>query len=693
MMNDFDFIKDQIDKSGVSAPEHMDESYVLSQLGDTQPDEHPKVVPFRRKPPIGRIIAVAAAIVAVAAIGTAVGIRLYNARITPPAVSKDTGLIQFTNHDQVRSVLNTIDERNRRYLKYQGGDEDYVIVEEDAASGSVGASSGKGAADTNTASYAGAGSTAHSETYKQVEGVDEADIIKTDGRYIYAVNRYNGGVAVFPAQPGTVDPILNIIPGKDGAATPDEAEPEEDVYYSDAYISGSSRVNEFFLKDARLVILCSEYTYGADYESYTCAYVYDVADMDHVALLDSYTQSGDYTSSRMIGDTLYLITTEYGASDIPVCGRGSTPDQLPAGCIYSVEDPEENTFLIVSAYDTLDHTAASETKAILGAAEDIYCNEENLYITATEYHYGNYYIDIDYLDDEEGAAVSDVAQEPEYEPPTTRIYKVSLTDGIAFTAYCEVEGYIDSQYSLDEYNGNLRVAATTQNEDYEQTNNLYVLDGGLNLIGSVTGFADDEHIEAVRYVGDTAYVITYRTTDPLFVIDLSEPTAPAILGEVKISGFSTMLVPLDENTILGLGISTDDYEKYDDIEVQDGYKIALFDVSDPTDPQVLDSRSYLNCSSEVMYNPKALVYNADRGDFVIPLNYYRWDYDEDTDEWSSEQYGGMLNFAVLDGKITEIDRYRSEQEYIERCVYVGDTIYMTYSDTNGSIHLESVSYR
>ena len=94
-----------------------------------------------------------------------------------------------------------------------------------------------------------------------------------------------------------------------------------------------------------------------------------------------------------------------------------------------------------------------------------------------------------------------------------------------------------------------------------------------------------------------------------------------------------------------------------------------------------------------MYNPKALVYNADRGDFVIPLNYYYWEYDEDTDEWSDEQYGGMLNFAVQDGKIVEVDRYRSAQDSIDRCVYAGDTIYMTYTGSSGKIGLESVSYR
>ena len=723
MMNDFDFIRDQIDKSEVNAPAHMDESYVLEQLSDTQP----KVVPIRPKRHIGRIAAIAAAFVAVAAIGTAVGVQLHSARVATPPVTKEIGLIRFTNYDQVKKVMQTIDERNSSYYRNYG-DEDYAVYEADSAAagsstGSSSSSSGaKGSSITTTVpsydGYDGGKGGAHSDTYKQVEAVDEADIIKTDGRYIYAVEQVYSytdekqidAVAVFPAVPGTVDPIVKIIPGEGGASTPDEAsrdKEDEGKLSTYSYYSSSHWINDIFLKDNRLVILYSDYIYyetesdgGYHSEDLTRAYVYDVADVDHVALLDTYTQSGGYVSSRMIGDTLYLITADSAAEDIPVCGRGSTPDQIPADCIYSVESPDENVFLIVSAYDTLDHTAVSDSKAILGAAQEVYCNEENLYITATDWHYTLYGAEIDYAVEEDGAVASAEDSdalidlpEPEYEPVSTRIYKVSLTDGIAFTAYGEVEGYINSQYSLDEYNGCLRVAATTENEDYDQTNNLYVLDGDLKTIGSVTGFADDEHIEAVRFVGDTAYVITYRTTDPLFVIDLSEPTAPAILGEVKISGFSTMLVPLDENTILGLGFNTDDYATYDDIEVQDGFKLALFDVSDPAAPQVLDSRSYLHSYSEVMYNPKALIYNADRDDFVIPLNYYNWSYDEDTDDYTSEEYGGMLNFAVRDGKIAEVDRYRSIYNSIYRCVYVDDTVYMTYINDSGTVHLESVSYR
>ena len=411
--------------------------------------------------------------------------------------------------------------------------------------------------------------------------------------------------------------------------------------------------------------------------------VYDVSDINNITLLDSMTQSGYYNSSRMIGDTLYTVTSYYAYDDnyIPCCGESASPDQIPADCIYAVKDPVSENFLVVSAYDTINYDAQTESKAVFGGAQDIYCNLENMYIYSTDYSYSyeNYW---------DGGYYANSAK--------SRILKVDLTDGISFTAYTEIDGYIDDQYALDEYNGNLRVA-TTSYEDDRDVNNLFVLDENLNTIGSVTDFAENESIKAVRYMGDTAYVITYEQTDPLFVIDLSDPASPAILGEVKISGFSTMLVPIDENTILGLGYHTEE-EDYIDIEVQEGFKLALFDVSDKANPQVLDSVSFVDYDSSVQYNPKALVYNPDRNDYVIPLNYHHYEYTYDDDYYYDSRYeyrGGMLNFKVENGKLNIISQYKADYEDdVERCVYIDDTVYMTHGSYYGDgIKIDSVKYQ
>jgi len=679
MKNDFDFIKDKINDSGVNAPDSMDESYVLDKLGDTQP----KVVEFKPKRGYVRIAAAAASFVLVAALATVLTIHFTNRDpVTEPVGEDNSGLIRFSSYEEVRDAVDKINSRTGRG-KYLEADMDYAAAESSKTGSSGSSGSSSGTAKSNSGS-GGSGQTAYSKTYRQVEGVDEGDIIKTDGRYIYCIDNtysYTNAemVSIFAANPDKHDPLTRFVPGDSPAVSTSDETSLTAVEYNN--------VRDMYIKDNRLIVICSGTTYNnnVDYystKSITQAYVYDVSDISKISLMDAYTQSGYYISSRMIGDMIYVITNEYATKDIPLCGRGSTPDEIPADCIYSLPEPTENTYLIVSGYNTVDKTAATQSKAILGIAENIYCNENSLYIYATDWSAYRYY---DYIDYEADGAEQETAQAEE-PAIKTKIFKVSLKGGITFTAHTEVDGYINNQYSLDEYNGNLRVATTVS--DYTSggdKNNIYVLDSDLKRLGSVTGFAPDESIKAVRYIGDTAYVITYVQTDPLFVIDLSAPTNPKILGEVKISGFSTMLVPVDDNTILGLGINTGEYD-YTDLEVQDGFKLALFDVSDKSNPKVLDSRSYVEYESPVMYDPHALVYNPERGDYVVPLNYYGYSTDG--------CYGGMLNFKVENGKIVENDKYSSPVSYSERCVYVGDTVYILGTDSNtGKQYMDSRKYR
>ncbi|MBQ3264783.1 MAG: beta-propeller domain-containing protein [Ruminococcus sp.] len=701
MKNDLDFIRDKIENSGVNAPADMDEKYAADTLEGVYPKLSAAQEPKRKHK--GWKIAISATAAALVLTLTT-GIILHSTGVFGSTRSVDLpgglSLRQFSSHEQVKKEIAGIRKKQNTdsFLGYftddyrlDGGDyaiEEYAAADSNSSAGSSTGSMGSGSA-TGSSGFADG---SFSETYKQVEGVDEADIIKTDGRYIYCVqNSYpsESRIKVFSAEGENSRKVTDIRVFSDlKGATADEADADFDY---DAYYYKVQSIEEIYLRGDRLIAVCDDTANSEeDYVTLTRVVVYDISDIEHITLLDSMVQSGGYRSSRMIGDRLYTVSSYYPYGDriIPVCGSGANPESVPADCIYSPPENNSEDFLVISAYDTLDYTEQTESKAILGAVDDLYCNEDHMYIYTTDWGY-SYYSGWDYGADESHEINS-------------RILKVDLTDGIAFTAYTEVEGQIDDQYALDEYNGNLRVATTTYDYaayDYaggEDTNNLFVLDENLNQIGSVTGFAEGESIKAVRYLGDTAYVITYEQTDPLFVIDLSEPTAPAILGEVKISGFSTMLVPVDDNTMLGIGYHTEN-EDYTTMEVQEGLKLALFDVSDKANPQVLDSISYVNCSSAVQYNPKALVYNPERSDYVIPLNYADWGhYDSATGEYvyDEEYYGGMLNFKVQDGKLTEIDRVSTDYFEVERCVYVGDYIYMTYYDdySEYDLQLDCVPY-
>ena len=261
----------------------------------------------------------------------------------------------------------------------------------------------------------------------------------------------------------------------------------------------------------------------------------------------------------------------------------------------------------------------------------------------------------------------------------TELVKYSLNGAeIALESAAKVVGIVNDQFSLDEKDGNLRIA-TTSYDGNKNINNLFVLDEHLEEIGRVTGFAEDEHIKAVRYIGDTAYVITYVQTDPLFVIDLSNPAKPVITGEVKIDGFSSSLTPVDENTLLGIGYGTYTYEyEGEEFTTAGGVKLALFDISDNSNPQVLDEFTVADSYSAAQETHKAIVHNTDKEYYAIPLivedyNYYY--YNRQDNPYAS----GALVIRVQDGKISA-DNLKADVS-AERCTYIDDYLYVLSDDT------------
>ncbi len=214
----------------------------------------------------------------------------------------------------------------------------------------------------------------------------------------------------------------------------------------------------------------------------------------------------------MIGDTLYMVSNHNARYelDLPQTGAAvstadsATMDEIPYTDVFSVETPTGSNFLVVSRVDVKTDAQVTKSKAILGSGNIIYCNQENLYVTAYEFApevYSNLFKSFDgnYWDIYGGETA-------------TQIIKISLTEGIDFVASEKVDGIVNNQYALDEYNGKLRVATTSRDSEQNEINNLYVLDENLRQLGSVTGFAQNESIKAVRYINDTAYVITYEQT-------------------------------------------------------------------------------------------------------------------------------------------------------------------------------------
>lgn len=687
MKNDFDFIKDKIENSGVTAPAEIDENHVLKKLEGIEPNSAPILTELKPKKNHARLIAgLAAAFVAVVTLSV-FGVIFSSQKQTPiqPTVTQsdnaDIPLKTFSDYNEVKEELKKITASSDRILeRYE------KAVEVDSYENAP--EQGSGSSGSSLGMSGGSGSDSHSETYKQVEGVDEADIVKTDGKYLYIASQ-NGaqGIDIYSA---TDDParITTLYPEN-------FSDPTKPSAYFDNEDDLDAFVEEMYIYGDRLIAVCN--TRGEHFTYSTMAAVFDVSDIKNIRYVDRFFQSGDYTSTRMIGDVLYLVSEEFAYDEdefsAPLCYRGDDPQEIPIENVRCVENPSDPDMLIIGGYDLKDGAKDVRSTALIGTVEDVYCNESNLYLYSTDWHY-TAAIEYEIYDP---AILTDSYMPSSEEPVTTNIYKVSLNDGITFTACATVDGWLDSRYSLDEKDGYLRVAATIEDEKNNKTNALYILDSELKEVGKVTGIAKDEEIKAVRYVGDTAYVITYEETDPLFVIDLSDPNSPTVLGEVKIDGFSTMLVPVDENTLLGVGVYTED-SKNTAMQVENGTKLVLFDVSDKLHPKVLDEKIYRSCESEAIDEPRAFVKNPDRGDYLIPLNYYEYKINKNMDYLDTVVHGGALNFKVENGKIVEIARPEVKithdyDDVINRCLYVGDNIYLIYSGYYGETAVYAVKYQ
>ncbi|MBQ9531044.1 MAG: beta-propeller domain-containing protein [Eubacterium sp.] len=613
--NDFDFIASKFEDENISAPDSLSVEKIKEKIEKGTDDEKIIKLNSGKKRFIKGAISVAAAIALVVVSLTAVNYynkdRVDNKNNTPKTSVKSEDLIYFTSHDEIDNLMkDRLEEQKTKFgilRDYQVKSSDGVISNETKAVGAA---------------------PSHSETYKQIDSVDEADIVKTDGEYIYFISDYK--------------PIINIYSAKDGKT--------EKV--SEIKLKNSQNPSEMFIKENRLIVISTrdKYIKKRDlFTSKTIVQTYNIEDKSNPKKEYEYSQSGFYASSRMISDFVYVISNNsynyYVKNDcIPYCtGDDGKYKKIPAKDICAIKDSEGGNYTVIGAVDITNGNKAKKTKAVIGSVSEVYCNESNLYIAGVRYNFSM-----------------------ERELAKTTIIKCSLDKtNINITATGKIKGNINNQFSMDEKDGYFRIATTTQNKEDKDINILYVLDENLDVVGKVNSFAKNEHIEAVRFIGDMAYVITYERTDPLFIIDLSNPENPEILGEVKISGFSTMLVPIDEKTLLGIGYSTEENEFG---EATNGLKLALFDIGNPAKPKVIGEKELIGVDSPAQYSHKALVQNSDEGYFAIPCSYYN----EETEEYGE----GALAFSVKNGKIEVNKKFVSDEiEQCQRCVYIGNFIY------------------
>ena len=644
MMNDLEYMKNQFDQDEIKAPESLSGDNMLKMIQADQraEAEKPVRVPAVRWRRYRGVMALAACLIltliAVPAVRSATrGGEVKTAKTDAAGFEEavENGDIRtFKNEEEIKRKIHAMNQpgffdmfTNRKYAAV----EEEMAASEDAGTASAaGSDMGLGTAEDGKS---------YSETYKQVEDVDEADIIKTDGKFIYYVTS-DFEVKIYRADHGKAEPVATISQIKD-----------------------QGRIDNIYLNGDRMVTTGYVYS-GSRHKS--VATFYDISDHAAPEKIGQFEQSGMLVTSRMVNGIVYLVTNEYASEQryIPCTTKGDQFTKMSAEDICTFPNPDDTSYIVVSSVDLKSgKKISSKTKAVFGATGDVYCNTENLYISAADYS---------------------------GKKTVSRLVKIALNDGdLEFVAVGKVPGTVYGQFAMDEKDGYFRIATTAERNGTD-LNCLYVLDENLNEVGSVTGFARNEHIEAVRFIGEKAYVITYEQIDPLFILDLSDPEDPQIDGEVKISGFSTLLVPLSDTRLIGIGYGTAD-NGYGG-QMSDGLKIALFDISNPSRPRVLDSKSYKNMFSEAQYDHHALLQNPDEGYLAIPYT--------TEDDWLEDDViiedaeiaesgdgntdavempeplisGGVLVFTAED-QIEIMKNYELKDEGVRRCIYIGEYIY------------------
>lgn len=403
--------------------------------------------------------------------------------------------------------------------------------------------------------------TGFSKTNLQESGVDEGDIVKTDGQFVYIL-RQDLSFAI-------------VTTDKDNSAL-------LSVTKLDTGSNGS--IHEMYLEGDTLHIIVSgaitrltneEDVYYTNTKRQTTLLTYDISDRSAPVLTGSVSQEGSYETSRKNDGYIYMFTS-YSPDirdnfDDSVIMPRVNDTEISATDVYLPESLESSTYLVISSIRTDAPDQICDSKVLVSGASHYYVSEQNIYIANERY--------------DSSVTMTEI---------TKFHYENGSITGVAAGA---VKGYLNNSFSMNEYEGKLRVVSTytgdefnairdavgtftgqTYEQNFEEHNALYVLDENMQQTGAIENLAEGETIRSARFFGDTGYFVTFEQTDPLFSVDLSDPQNPQILGELKVSGFSSYLHPYGENLLLGIGYEAD--EKTGTVE---GLKLSMFDISDPTD--------------------------------------------------------------------------------------------------------------
>lgn len=471
----------------------------------------------------------------------------------------------------------------------------------------------------------------YSKTNVQVENVDEADVIKTDGDYIYSLSE-NKVI------------ITNV------------KEPDKINIVSSIEMKGNTIPEDLLLKENFLILIGSNTSLGERRYSYqidgqTIVEIYDITNKEKPNLVKSSQFNADYYTSRRIENKLYIISSDYinhnTIENVTTYEEDGKKRDISLHNIYYPKGMTEKIYYQtqIAVFDLQKLEEPIKVKTYLMDLQNSYISEKNIYLLEKHYK-DNKEFSIKNLFGWNGVIqyFQYLTGDYEYSQKTT-IYKFELgkEEEISYTAQTTLKGTTVDQFSLDEYQDVLRVALYNS-----EGTRVVTLDNQLKILGETEKLAKGERMYSSRFMGDKVYLVTYRTIDPLFVVDLGNPKQPIKLGELKIPGYSTYLHPYDENHIIGIGMETrekiyrDNKGKVVSVTPEIiGMKMALFDVTNVNQPILMDSQVIgdARTTSAILTNHKALLFSKEKQLLAIPVNNYKEDFSVN----SSENYSSLIN--------------------------------------------------
>ena len=534
-----------------------------------------------------------------------------------------------------------------------------IAVEESAPAADMAA---KQEMSTNAAE-----SDTYGETNVQTAGVDEGDIVKNDGRYLYQKIRVK--------DEEQSKWVIQIIDTKNGLQEIER-------------IDGIDGIIEFYIWEDVLVVIEEKYLdtaakkmSGGMVACYDVAYFdnfyheitfFDIKDRSQPKGIKRFTLQGQYASSRIADGYFYGFSKYYanpGENEkdydayIPVMDGA----RLQADRIYLPEETDATSYLVLVAIDLRNPTVFTDTTGIVADGNLYYVSSENIFV----------------------ADAKPMERKKGWSSNKTSLLKFSYEKGkFALHAMGEVKGQLEGSFSMDEYEDHLRVVTTVREYQYQdvfddrtgetigwnisndrENNALYVLDEKLDIVGKIEGLAPNEQIYSARFMGDTGYFVTFRQVDPLFTVDLSNPKEPKVLSELKVSGFSEYLHLYGEDRLLGIGMEADE-----ETGRQEGMKLSIFDVSDKTNVTEITKENLKKYEySEALYNHRAVMISVGKNIFGFEAEGYRDGYYKDYVVFTYE------NDTFLQ-KLKVSTKSADGGYYSARGTFIGDIFYLLLGD-------------